>query len=94
MAMSLTLVNTSNWENEKYIVTDPKGGWDKNTGKPIPQATTLKPGESMMIYPDKVGTGYAITAVQENEKPFYTPAVEFGKMVQKQVMPKVTVTFE
>lgn len=93
MTMSLTLVNTSNWDGEEYIVKDANGGWAD--GKRAELVKTIKPGESMVVYPDKDGgTNYKVEAVQYDERPFYIPEMQGVRLGKKQVQPKLTVTFE
>ena len=92
MTRSITIVNTSNWEREDYNVTV--------DGKPY----YLKPGSSVEVTPDTVGS----VQIEEIEPtgmtvPFYLHAsverdakdgVRGVKREDKQVFPKVTVSFE
>ena len=59
MTMSLTLVNTSNWDNENYEVTDKYGN-----------SVTIKPGESIVLYPDEAMPEIRAVPLKKDEKPF------------------------
>ena len=53
MTRSVTIVNTSNWDGEDYLVRKAPGGswWRQN--KAIPDSVvTLKPGESISLCPE------------------------------------------
>lgn len=78
MTMSLTIVNTSNWDGESYIINGQR----------------IKPGEFIVLHPGGDGTvDLPIEAIHEDEKPFYVPCVKEGKLTYKQTWPEVTVTF-
>ena len=93
MTMSLTLVNTSNWEHEEYVIEGGKIAYIAN-GQLV-DTVRLKPGEKVVIYPDKEpGTAMRITAIQEDETPFYAPCInKDGTLGKGQTWPEVSVTF-
>ena len=76
--MSLTLVNTSNWDNEDYLVEHDSIYPGKET--------VIKPGETVVVYPWKDGDPVKVTPKKEDETPF--------KMNGQQMIPKVDVGFE
>ena len=59
MTMSLTLVNTSNWDKEDYVVTDKEG----NTA-------VLKPGDTYMVYPSEGLPTISAVPKKKDETPF------------------------
>ena len=71
--MSLTLVNTSNWDGEDYLVTDKHGG-----------IVVLKPGEQHIVYPSVELPTISAVPKKLNEIPFQmngrqmTPEVSVG----------------
>ena len=97
MTRSLTIVNTSNWEHEDYEIRL------KNKQLKDEQLDTvrLKPGEQMAFQPDYVEV-VSIHAIEEQDiKPFEEIDMkheykQYSKTIRgtKQVIPKVTVTFE
>ena len=78
MTMSLTLVNTSNWDNEDYLVEHAS---IYSEGKQV-----IKPGETVVVYPHKDMDPVKVTPQKEGEAPF--------KMNGRQMVPKVDVGFE
>ena len=60
MTMSLTLVNTSNWDNEDYEVTDRHG-----------DVTIIKPGESVIVYPSEDEPTVKAIPYHDNKEPFH-----------------------
>ena len=90
MTMSLTIVNTSNWDGEDYIVTEPA------TADSPARAKTIKPGERTVVSPRDDGTNeFVITAtVKEDKKPFVVPVMKKdGTMGTAQTWPEVIVKF-
>lgn len=90
MTRSVTIVNTSNWDNEDYIITR------KRTMDSDPETTTLKPGESLTISPgDKEVFGIEKSVPEGKEpKPFSAPKVVGQRTKTVQLIPKVKVEFE
>ena len=95
MTRSVTIVNTSNWANEDYIIYRERG---VNLGEPaVGTSPILKPGESYQYTPyEGVKEKVSIDASTERGKPmpFNKPELKEGKLVEKQVTLNVTVTFE
>ena len=88
MTMSLTIVNTSNWQGEDYIVTEPA-----TADTPV-RAKTIKPGERTVVTPGEGGSEYIVTAVRANEKPFVAPMMKKnGTLGTGRTWPEVTVKF-
>ena len=71
MTQSLTIVNTSNWDGEDYLINQDGYG---------PLAVTLKPGESEVVYPKE---GYRLTVTPVTS----LPAAEPFKMNGRHMMP-------
>lgn len=95
MTRSVTIVNTSNWEHEDYIVRASRQETEPHSEEyRRPEGQRLKPGESVTVFPRENET-FAIDAVEdEKPEPFYAPTVEGRKLARSQVLPKVTVTLE
>ena len=80
MTRSLTVVNTSNWDGEEYLVKtrwkrgNPDAGWEE---------TVLKPGEMKAVFPESMDIEFV---EQESKKPepFYLNGY--------QVLPSVIAT--
>ena len=51
MTRSVTIVNTSNWEHEDYIVRRRRSDFDGGTG--LPDDTRLQPGDVMQFTPGR-----------------------------------------
>ena len=86
MTRSVTIINTSNWENEDYIINR------ENKDEHVPMV--LRPGESYQFTPN---IGERITFGESNVKearPFHTPCVIGGILTERQVLPKVTVKID
>ena len=72
MTMSLTLVNTSNWDGEDYQVTDENS-----------EIHTIKPGEKVTFNPHKE-VNILVSPIKDKEIPFMmngrrvTPQVNIG----------------
>ena len=91
MTRSITIVNTSNWEHEDYKVTV--------HGTPY----HLKPGSSIEVTPATANSIQVEEAEPKPAQPFYVPTsvarhtregVSGVTRDDKQVFPKVVVTFE
>lgn len=89
MTRSVTIVNTSNWDNEDYMVE--KLSFDNKREK-----IRLRPGE-MVTFTPKNGEDVRITeSVPEGKEiePIYRTATRAGKRDDGQVWPCVEVTFD
>ena len=88
MTRSVTIVNTSNWDNEDYIVK--KEGWDGSE-----EEICLRPGESATFTPKDGKPVVLAESVPEGKEPipFYRQASKNGKRDDEQVWPCVEVTF-
>ena len=82
MTRSITIVNTSNWDGEDYLI-DPQDGYNK------PMA--LKPGELCQVYPKENGEQQpVVTPVTPRGKP--APFALKG-IDSRQVVPRIEVAF-
>ena len=91
MTRSVTIVNTSNWDNEVYYVDVVEGeGDDQRVG-----TYCLKVGEHVRLYPreDHVLRFREYTPETSPAAPFLDPQVEDGKRKDRQVWPRVRVEF-
>lgn len=78
MTMSLTLVNTSNWDNEDYEIEYVDQFGNKGKG-------TIRPGEMVTICPSEKAPTVKAVPRHNQEVPFY--------MNGRQMFPRVDVSF-
>ena len=98
MTRSVTIVNTSNWEHEDYVVRSSIQADNPHSivdATRTPEGARLKAGERLIVHP-REGESFSIEAVEDRKaEPFHSPEINAsGKLVAKQVIPKVTVTLE
>ena len=63
MTRSVTIVNTSNWDGEDYIIRER----NKNNENATPVETRIKPGESKQVSPDYIDIEFEAADSKEPE---------------------------